>query len=194
MAISKINYYRSPHFGGYKKWRQIGRVWTLAYWYLVDFLVLYLHTATKDNLKRNITHYMQDSQRSGWYQWRKTQINVRDLFYLNKASLKLIPDLTSTTILNSRMIDLYPSASDQDTGLGDPFLIRRLRVKVVTLHTVRRVLQMEASLAWAAGDLPKEWDFRSLDHLCISPSTTVCPNPWSPQKLFGFHAYVTGRN
>ena len=57
------------------------------------------------------------------------------------------------------MIDLYPSAFDQDTGLSDPFLIWRLRVKVVTLHTVRRVLQMEASLTWAAGDLPKEWDF-----------------------------------
>ena len=40
-------------------------------------------------------------------------------------------------MLNSRMIDLYLFAYDQDTGLGDPFLIRRLRVKVVTLYTVR---------------------------------------------------------
>ena len=40
-------------------------------------------------------------------------------------------------MLNSRMIDLYLFAYDQDTGLGDPFLIRRQRVKVVTLYTVR---------------------------------------------------------
>ena len=53
-------------------------------------------------------------------------------------------------MLNSRMIDLYSFAYDQDTGLGDPFLIRRLRVKVVTLYTVRtdvKHLSMENKLA-----------------------------------------------
>ena len=63
-------------------------------------------------------------------------------------------------MLNSRMIDLYAFASDQDTGLGDPFLIRRRRVKVVTLYTVRTdVSKYPLPPARAAGDLPKEWDF-----------------------------------
>lgn len=68
MVLSKINYYRSPHFGGYttknggrlEEWRrQYVGIW------LISLSSSHLHTASKDNLKVNITHYMQDSQRSG---------------------------------------------------------------------------------------------------------------------------------
>ena len=88
-------------------------------------------------------------------------------------------------MLNSRMIDLYPFASDQDTGLGDPFLIRRRRVKVVTLYTVRTdVSEYPLPPARAAGDLPKEWNFfpGSLVHLpfydCLPKSLTFSKTVW----------------
>ena len=100
-------------------------------------------------------------------------------------------------MLNSSMIDLNPFASDQDTGLGDPFLIRRLRVKVLYTLCVRT--DVSKYILYPRQGLQetyrKSWTFPgSLVHLCISPSTTVCPNPWPSQKLFGFLVYVRGQS
>ena len=54
----------------------------------------------------------------------------------------------------------------------------------------------KASISFTPGKgyrRPTERVGLSLDHLWILPSTTLCPNPWPPQKLFGFLVYVTGQ-